>query len=190
MTQSTGTAGRRTTSSSPRTPLEAAGRGSCAPAGPGESAASHLGLLGQSDPPTLSRPRLLLMPKGRGRGRGRGGRARSGVKADSVARLLIDKRRQEAHRRSLRSGCNTPSGQFRWREEIGREEQRRKEQRRDDKRQEKQRWEKQQVKWREEQRREDQRREVQRQEVQRREEQEREEQEREEQRREKQRRED
>ena len=41
----TGTAGRRTTSSSPRTPLEVAGRGSCAPACPAASAASHLGLL-------------------------------------------------------------------------------------------------------------------------------------------------
>ena len=44
MTQSTGTAGRRTTSSSPRTPLEAVGRGSCALSCPAASAASHLGL--------------------------------------------------------------------------------------------------------------------------------------------------
>ena len=44
VTQSTGTAGRRTTSSSPRTPLEAAGRGSCALSCPAASAASHLGL--------------------------------------------------------------------------------------------------------------------------------------------------
>ena len=41
---STGTAGRRTTSSSPRTPLEAARRESCALSCPAASAASHLGL--------------------------------------------------------------------------------------------------------------------------------------------------